>query len=207
LKKLQKIGITIIILVVAIFLLQRLKLLPDFASWFRSKPLLIENTPLLVENIRDMAQMVTQVSFDEVVIKDDDVPEGGYFRNLVRNRSLADPLEKRIALIARGRVFAGLELNKVKEEDLYVEKDSVRLFIPPAQVLDAIVNPSDCEIFIEEGNWSIEEVNELKKDAREMMRKRSVDRGLLTRAQNKAISAIENFFRSVGFKKVVVLVK
>jgi hypothetical protein len=203
-KVLRNIGITVIILVVAVFLLQQLNILPAFGKWFRSQPVVIENTPVLVENIRDMSQLITIVSFDEVVVTQDDVHEGRFIDNFLRNPSF-DPMKKKISVIVKGRIFAGMDLKDLKEKDLFVKNDSVSIILPPVKVLDAIVNPSDYEIFIEEGRWETEEVNKLVIAARERMLKRAQEKGLLIKAKTKAKAVMESFFRSVGFKKIAVV--
>jgi hypothetical protein len=205
-KLLRNAGLTVIILVAAVFLLQQLNLIPAFGKWFRSEPVMIDNTPVLVENIRDMSQLITIVSFDEVVVTQDDVQEGRFIDNFLRNPSF-DPMKKKISIIVKGRIFAGMDLKELKETDLFVKGDSASISLPPVKILDAIVNPSDYEIFIEEGRWETDEVNQLVIAARERMLKRAKEKGLLIKAQAKAKAVMESFFRSVGFKKLAVLVK
>lgn len=201
-KKLRTLGITLLVLFAVVFMLERFSILPSFGNWFRSKPLLIENTPVLVENIRDLSQLITLVSFDEVVITRNDTAPGSYVRNLLRRP--ANPAERKISLIARGRIFAGTELKQLTEKDLVVNGDSIYIQLPAARILEAIVNPSDCEIFIEEGKWETEEVVELKKEARTIMTRRAEAKGILKRANEKSARVIEHFLRSVGFKRVKV---
>ncbi len=203
-KRLRSVGITLLVLFAVVFVLERFSILPSFGNWFRSKPLLIENTPVLVENIRDLSQLITLVSFDEVVITRNDTAPGSYVRNLLRRP--ANPSERKISLIARGRIFAGTELKQLTENDLVVSGDSAFIQLPAARILEAIVNPSDCEIFIEEGKWASSEVVELKKEARTIMIRRAEAKGILNRANEKSARVIEHFLRSVGFKRVKVAV-
>jgi hypothetical protein len=203
-KKLRKIGITLIVLIVAYFLLRTLNLIPDVRNWFKEQPVMIENTPIIVENIRDLNELITMASFDEVVISKNKINEGNIITNILKTKSL-NPGISRIALIAKGRLFAGIDLKALKNEDVNVVKDSVSIKIPKAKIIDAIVNPSDCEVFIEEGIWSTIEISELKAQARQKIIDRSVERKLLEKADNKATAVIESFLRSVGFKKVTIL--
>ncbi len=203
-KKLRKIGLTVIILVVAYLLLRTFNLVPDIRSWFKQQPVLIENTPLIVENIRDLNELITMASFDEVVISKNKINEGNLLNNILKTKSL-DPRTSRIALIAKGRLFVGIDLKALKNEDLSVIKDSVTVKTPKAKIIDAIVNPSDCEVFIEEGIWSTTEINELKAQARQKIIDRSLERKILEKAETKAKAVLENFLRSVGFKKVTII--
>jgi Protein of unknown function (DUF4230) len=201
-KTIRKIGITIIVVIVAYLLLLQLNLIPSFGNWFKSKPLLIENTPVIVENIKELKELTTIVSFDEAVVSKVSNNNGTYLGNLIRTRSLNSV--RKIAIIAKGRIFAGIDLKELKETDLKVFKDSVHLQLPKAKILDAIVNPSDCEIYIEDGIWENSEITALKLDAREQMIERAKDRKILEKADQKAKSVIESFLRTLGFKKVSV---
>jgi hypothetical protein len=203
-KKLRKIGLTLIILVVAYLLLRTFNLIPDIRNWFKQQPVLIENTPLIVENIRDLNELITMASFDEVVISKNKINEGDLLTNIFKTKSL-DPRTSRIALIAKGRLFAGIDLKALKNEDLTVVKDSVAIKIPKAKIIDAIVNPSDCDVFIEEGIWSTAEISELKAQARQKIIDRSIERKILEKAETKAKAVLESFLRSVGFKKVTIM--
>jgi hypothetical protein len=42
-------------ILLAIFLLQKINLLPQFKDWFKSKPLVIENTAIIVTEIKNIA--------------------------------------------------------------------------------------------------------------------------------------------------------
>lgn len=205
-KAIRNTAITLVALLGIIILMQQLKLLPAFSKWFRSKPVLIDNTPVLIQNIRDLAQLITIVSFDEVVITEKNTMNDSDVAGFLRNPS-KKPVQRKLSLIAKGRIFAGMDLKHLKENDLSVKGDSASLTLPPAMVLDAIVNPADVEIFIEEGRWETEEVNKLKISAREKMLQRAKSRGLLQKAEVKAVAVMESFLRSVGFKKVWVQVR
>jgi hypothetical protein len=200
-KWIRNTGITFIVLILLYLLFRSLNLLPDFKGWFKSQPVKIANTPILIENIRDLAELTTIASFDEVVLTKQGENEGTIIGNILRNRSL-NATEKKIVLIAKGRIFAGVDLKLLKENAIFVKKDSVSLRLPNARILDAIVNPSDCEIFTETGNWTNIEINQLKSEARKTMFERATDRNILGKAETKSRMVMEGFFRSLGYKKI-----
>jgi Protein of unknown function (DUF4230) len=87
---------------------------------------------------------------------------------------------------------------------IFIKKDSVSVLLPKVKILEAIANPSDYELFTEEGNWTPDEVNAVKVRAREKMIARSMQQGVLEKAAVKSKSIMESFLRSAGFKRIAV---
>lgn len=182
--------------------LVKLDILPSLRNLFRSKPVVIDNTPVLVKEMKSIAQLMTMSSFDEVVVDSaksfsTEVPEWTG-SNAVRNQS-------QLVVIAKGQIIAGVDLQEIDQGRIFIKDDSVSLVLPKSKVLDAIVNPSHYEIFIEEKGWDPAEVNSIKVRARDQMIERAMQHGLLTKADIKAKMIMENFLRSAGFKRIKVL--
>jgi hypothetical protein len=196
-------GITIIVLVLLYLLLKQLNWIPNISNWFKSKPLLIENTPLIVENIKQMNQLITISSYDEVVMSKTNATNGSIVSAIIINKTFTGT--KQIALIAKGTLFAGMDLKELTENDVFVKNDSVSIKLPTTKILDAIINPSDTEIFIEEGKWDLMEINKLKSEAKDLLIQRAKERKLLEKAQLRGKLIIENFLLSMGFKKITIL--
>lgn len=194
---------------IIIFLLQRINWLPAFGEIFKGKPLLIDNTPVLVKEINELAQLVTVTAFDEVVIDSLKFDANDLRLRTITGISL-NPLKPpfdRLVLIAKGKIVAGTDLKQLKEKDIYAKNDSVSLHLPRAVILDAIVNPSGFETFIESGNWNQDAVTRVKMKARDKMVKRAMSNQILEKADAKSKMLMENFLRSVGFRKVMVAVR
>ena len=111
----------------------------------------------------------------------------------------------RIVIIARGSVQAGTNLRYLSESDIVVEKDSVTLKLPQAEILEVIVNPSGFSTFSETGVWSPDAVNLVKSKAKRVMEYRAVQKNILQMAENRSRMLMENFLHSAGFKKVTIL--
>lgn len=156
---------------------------------------------MLVKEVKNIAQLMTMSSYDEVVV-DSTKSLSTVFPGLFSAKAISKPTQ--LVIIAKGRIIAGTDLNELKEESVFIKGDSVSLLLPPAKVLDAIVNPSQFEIFIEETGWNEKEVNNLKVKARDLIVSRSIQQGLLKKADVKARQIMENFLRSAGFKKISV---
>ena len=86
----------------------------------------------------------------------------------------------------------------------FFEGDSVSLLLPRAEILDAIMNPSDFETFSETGEWSSEAVTAVKVKARKKMIEKALQQGILNKADARSTALLENFLRGFGFRKVTI---
>jgi Protein of unknown function (DUF4230) len=181
--------------------LVKLDILPSLKNLFRSKPVVIDSTPVLVKEMRNIAQLMTMSSYDEVV-----VDSAKSLSAELPGFSDGDAIQKssQLVVIANGQIVAGIDLQELDETKIHIEGDSVSVTLPQSKILDAIVNPSQYEIFIEEKGWEPEEVNAIKVKARDNMIERALQQGLLKKADAKARMIMENFLRSAGFKRINV---
>ena len=189
-------------LMLAWFILGRLDILPGIDDLFTKKHLKIDETPILVKEIRGLAEMATVTSFDEVVV--DSVfadPAGILLRSIT---GIGDGYN-RLVLVVSGKVVAGTDLSALTDSSFYVFKDSVRLTLPGAKVLQVTVNPSAVSTFKEEGNWTTDAFEKVKIKAREKMRDRAMQQGIIGRADKRAVAIMERFLSQAGFKKVKIL--
>ena len=192
--------IMVLALIIFVILLQKTKLLPGFSDIFKPRPVMIDNTPVLIKEIRELTQLITVTSYDEVVV--DSIKESTDILHALTGISLKPD---RIVIIARGSVQAGTNLRYLTENDIQVEEDSITVALPPAEILEVIVNPSGFSTFSETGVWSPGAVTLVKAKAKRVMEYRAVQKNILQMAENRSKLLMENFLRSVGFKKVTVL--
>jgi hypothetical protein len=203
------IGLFIIALLAVWWLLGKINILPSFGDIFRSKPVRIAETPILVEDIRELAELATYVSLDEVVVDSTRLnPAASAWKNITGiSLNPLSPSQDRLVLVVRGSVKAGTRLNEIRENDIYREKDSVSLGLPRAVITDVIVNPSGTETFVESGEWVSEAFAALVKKAGLKMQYRAISEGIIGKADQRARVVIENFLRQAGFTRVYVYTK
>lgn len=196
----------VLAIVVGWWLLQKADILPSIGDIFRSKPIRVDETPILVEDIRELAELTTYVSQDEVVV--DSIrfnPAASAWKQMT---GIAfTPGSDRLVLVVRGSVKAGTRLNEITEKDIFRDKDSVSLGLPRAVITDVIVNPSGTETFMETGAWTSEAFGALVQKAADKMRYRAVSEGIIGKADQRARTLTEQFLRQAGFKKVQVYTK
>ena len=200
-----------LILLVLGMLYAKWKGLPSFSNWLEAKPVVIDETPLVISEIKKIAELHTAKLYCEVVA-DSVIISPAEAAMLAMQGSGAFPIlpamvftsGKKMVLIAKGRVIAGLDLSVLNEKNVIVKNDSVWLTLPSAKILDIITNPSDFEIFTEEGTWSSNEVNAVKQKAVSIMRAEAQKRGLIEQANERAKLLMGNFLKATGFVWVEV---
>lgn len=171
----------------------------------------IEQTAIIVEEVKKISQLFTSVYYDELVLdtfKLQPTPMAGQLLQglMVPRPGSLYPAFRRVELvvIARGRVMAGYDFSRLQVSDLIIEDNTVWLQLPPPEVLEVIINPSDFEIFIEEGNWSLAETVSLQQRAAGIITQRAIGRGVFRQSETSAIRLLHNFFSSLGFEKVTI---
>jgi hypothetical protein len=206
-RRLRNIVLCTLIVILLVSILHKAGIVPSFGDIFKPKAVVIDETPVLIKEIRSIGQIVTATAYDEVVA--DSVVTTNVSRainsiNAVSPFPLIPVAEKRIVIIAKGKVLAGTDLNLLTDESLRISTDTVWLQLPRAKIIDAIMNPSDFETFEEKGAWTNEEVTAVKLKARQKMIDRALDQNIINTASAKAKTVMENFLRAAGFKTVIV---
>ena len=139
----------------------------------------LEDSPLHVEQIRDILELNT-ISFRNEVVAD----SVEYYRstgeqisgnlqklfdyNQVKHGLAHSHIKRRLTLIVKGELLYGVNL---KTEDFTVVPNEKQLVvtIPAPQLLSVSINPSDTEIFSENGTWKDHERRALQAKARHKM--------------------------------------
>jgi hypothetical protein len=187
--------------ILAWWLLAKIDILPSFRDFLKSQPIRIAETPLKVEQVRELSELSTYVSLDEVVVDSTRAvqnPLGKLFSNPL------GPQQDQLVLVVRGQVKAGVDLSALPESAIVRTGDSVSIQLPRAKIIDVIVNPSGTETFIESGEWNTEASGALVRKAGEKMKYRAISEGILGKADARARSVIENLVRQSGFTRVSV---
>jgi Protein of unknown function (DUF4230) len=192
---------TVIILVLIYWVLSKFDLLPSFGSIFKPKPVVIDNTPILVEEIKKLSQLVTITVFDEVVIQQEKT-DTKYLNNPEALIPLPYQSTAKLVLVGRGKVMAGINFAKLTEKDCFIKGDSVSIKLPAAEILTVVMNPSDFETFSETGNWNPEDVTAVKLKARDKLINRAMQQQILQKAGSKSIETAKKFLRLLGFTRI-----
>jgi len=174
--------------------LAKLGLLPSLASLFRGGPPRIEDTAVIIQQVKNIAQMFTQTFYDEYVY------DTGVMRTPIFNE------DKRLIFIAKGEVIAGFDLSGLNEKSIIRHGKSIVVKLPPARVLDVVINPSGFETFSEEGEITFEESKKYHEDARRILEHNARQKGILKNSAEQGREMLEKFFRLLGFETVDIII-
>lgn len=197
-------GYTVVVVVVYL-LVSRLGWLPSPASWFRAAPVTIDETPVVVSRIRALSELVSLSVQDEVVMSGVKPAATGSAKQIVGMLTPgATPALDHLVLVVKGELRLGTDLKGLQENQVFITGDSISVLLPAATVLSAQINPSGTETFMEEGNWTPDEVTQLKIKARDQLVERAKQKGLLRQANTRSLKIMEDFLRILGFRKTSV---
>ncbi len=71
--------------------------------------------------------------------------------------------------------------------------------LPHAEILDAIINPSGFEIFVDEGKFSYTDIQNLKQDAVAHLSQRALDAQINKRAELRVVAIFSEYLNGMGF--------
>ncbi len=204
LKFLKRIVVIVAAILLIIFLLQKINLLPSFKNIFSSKPINIEETPVVIQQINTLAQLITVTYSDEIVMDSSKIGNGMPSLLPMAIGTALTPSLDNLVIIGRGQVIAGNDLKNLKENDIRVIGDSIHLILPHAKILQTIANPSGFETFVEKGDWSEAAITDLKIKIRNEINHRAIRQNVLSKADDRCKNIMEVFLINTGFKKVAV---
>jgi len=174
--------------------LAKIGLLPSLSSLLRGGAPKIEDTPVIIQQIKNIAQMFTQTFYDEYVY------DTGVMRTPLFNQ------DKRLIFIAKGEVISGFDLSELSEKSIIRRGKSIVVKLPPARILDVVINPSGFETFIEQGEITFEESKKFHEDARRIFDRNARDKGILKNSAEQGRQMLEKFFRLLGFDSVDIII-
>lgn len=191
------------------------------------KVVVIDETPITIEHVRAIGELVTANYYDEAVSimgkvnyvlvkgsskgKDttvtriERIPEPDQSPNKKKNqKQYSGP---KLILIQTVHARLGVDLAGLREDSMQVSEadKSVSITLPELKCLDFITNPSDTEVFDENGNWSLDDLKEAMLPAREeMWDKMMQDTRLFDTARKGAVEAITQLLQVAGYETVTV---
>lgn len=200
----QKYLVAGAVILLVIFLFQKINWLPDFKNIFKSKPVLIEGTPIIITEINTLAQLITITFTDEIVMDTAKIGNGMPSLLPANIGTLLVPAIDRLVIIGRGKVIVGANLKDLRENDIQVTGDSIHVILPHAKIIQTIMNPSDFETFDEKGNWNEAAVTALKIKIRNQINVHALQQKVLQQADERCKNIMESFLKNTGFKKVAI---
>lgn len=118
--------------------------------------------------------------------------------------------ERKILINTKAIVKAGIDLSKIKDGDIEVDKDEITITLPPAELTSFNMDPKYTHTEMESvsgfrDHFTQEEKNEFLKQGEEAIRKELPNTGIYQDAQKNAEEFIVEFYKQLGFKKIKVV--
>ncbi|MCX7723178.1 MAG: DUF4230 domain-containing protein [Verrucomicrobiae bacterium] len=157
----------------------------------RRATLQITSGPALLTRIQSLAELVTVKYVIEKVVLVEDVKWYG---------------QNRVLIVAHGVVKAGVDLNRLRPEDIQVHGRKVTINLPPAQVMDAYLDDTQTKVI----EHSTGLLRAFDKDLQQTARQTAIDDirraarlgGILTEAEQRAKNELRIFLSQLGFEEV-----
>ena len=166
----------------------------------RSRELEIERTAAIVEQVRSIGELSSAGFYEELVLTDRDE---SYFSELMRASGLSRLTGSvDFVIICKGRVRAGFDLTKIQESDFSFSGDTLRLILPPVEILDVVLNPADYEHF--SGHRTHEETTAILLQAKQRLRSDAIREGILNQAELSAEAHLRRLLSAMGYREVLI---
>lgn len=162
----------------------------------------IDDTANVVEKIKKISEFTTACYYEEFVLKEEK-KEASKLEGVAKLVKVeADSTLNEIVILSKGTVRAGYDLSKISATDLIISNDTITISLPEPEIFDVILNPSDYEFFVREGNWSHEEITAIQSTAKERVLNDAINAGVLVKADVVGRERIQGLFKTFGFKVV-----
>ena len=148
----------------------------------------IDLTPTLIKSIEEIGEWEFLQLTDEELI---DTVKHGFFG------------DSELARIYYCTLRLGINLHQAPPGWIVQDKDTLRLSLPPIQLLDQdFIDEARTKAFFESGKWTEADRKQLYERAYSRMKQRSLTPANIAIAQANARQQIENMMKSMGFKNV-----
>jgi hypothetical protein len=162
------------------------------ARWAnRGAGLHLMNTASVVREVQSLSDLVTVQYVMEKVVMLEDMKWYG---------------ENRVMMLAHGVVKAGIDLKRIKPDDVTISGKKISIHLPVAQVTDAYLDDKASQII----DHSTGLLRSFDKDLEQTARQNAVDdiargarkAGILEDADKRARAELETFLKQAGFETV-----
>jgi hypothetical protein len=174
----------------------------------KQKKLKIANTPAIIISIRKIAEFVTICFFEEKIMikrkpkKIFDNKFGHFIGDKLHNDD--GIVYDEVCLIAKGNVRAGYDLQEINPQDIQISNKILQIKLPSPKIIDVIINPKGWDFYVEDGDWSEEEIVKLKVKAKKEVEEDAITLGILKKAE-QGKEKLKILLMSFGFKDVIFI--
>jgi len=155
------------------------------------------DTPVLLQQVQSLSELVTvKYVLQKVEVWEDPPPA-------ILSLFAGD---NRILLLAQGTVKAGIDLSRIKAEDIRVRGRTVTIRLPHASITDCYLNENETKVIERTTGFLRSYDKDLEQKVRKMvlddMRADALRGGIRAEADDRARRQLANLFTMTGFEKV-----
>lgn len=171
----------------------------------------IDQTTNVVTEIKKISEFTSACFYEEIVLRetktsavvDNTVGEkiAGFFGK--KDGLMKDEL----VIVANGKVRAGFHLDNLDENHITIIGDTLSVILPKAEIFDVIVNPSDFDIYIENGTWDHETVTAVENKAIDQIKADALKDGIMDKATESGVNKLTEMFKAFGFAEVNITIE
>ncbi|PKN99293.1 MAG: hypothetical protein CVU42_08565 [Chloroflexi bacterium HGW-Chloroflexi-4] len=175
-----------------------LSLSTQIADLLHPTPTILPDPITIIHEVRGLARLETiQYSVEKIITAE---IGGGTFEFLNKDRLL---------LVAHGTVIAGVDLEKLTPDDLWLTNSVLNVRLPAAEIFIATLDNEKSYIFERETSILRQSDPNLetlaRKSAEQEIRKSAVEDGILELAQQNAESYLSRLFLALGYEDVIFM--
>ena len=151
-----------------------------------------------VHEVRNIGELSTTEYTVGKIVKLDDTAEEWYKFG-----------DRKLLIHCKAKIKAGVNLSKLKDDDIKVSGTSIEITLPPAQVTLFSMDPNLMRTEMESvtglrSNFTQKEKNAFLIQGEESIKKDILETGILKDANNNAEAFLIDFYSQMGFEKVSV---
>ena len=161
-------------------------------------PTIIPDPVTYINEVRALARLETiQYSVEKVITGE---TGGGTFKSLFGDK---------ILFVGHGTVIAGIDMEKLKPEDMHYENGVLTVKLPPAELFIVALDNEKSYVYQRDtGILAKPDINLetlVRQSAEEEIRKAAIEDGILTQAQTNAEAYLFKFFAALGYPNTIFL--
>ena len=167
------------------------------ARW-RSGGLRVENTATIIQQVQTLSDLVT-VKYVMQKVEFLDSPPGTTLGMFVQG-------DNKVWLLAQGIVKAGIDLKKIKADDVAISGKSLTIKLPKPQITDAYLDETQTKVIERTTGFLRSLDKDLEQTTRQYavgdIRRAAQQNGILNDANERARMELRTFFQQAGFGTV-----
>ena len=164
----------------------------------------------IVYDIREIGTLsTTEYTVAKVVKLDDEHGIWEIWEKWDDIRSWTKFGDRKILISCRAKIKAGIDLSKIRKEDIKINGNSINIVVPTAEVSEFSMEPKYIKTEVESVSWfrdhfTQKEKNEFLKQGEKAIREAIENSGIYSNAEYEAELFITDFYKRQGFEKVII---